>query len=214
MKPWVPMTKLWVRLTYVFVGPVALAAAALVHGQLQVSLFVVGVLATLLGFILAELTLSQTAEQNILDTAVDFLHASGIRSVRANYMQLRSHGVLKMKYVGEAYRGFEQNNSWQKGDGSCASTALEERVPVLGGHQEELVPAIDVDFPVRIIKMKILPDEEIRSVLSIPVFRHYGCDPIGVITFDDILPLNKSKLTSPDILRVTRDLGRKFLASS
>ena len=214
MNPWVRMTKLWVRLTYVFVGPVALAGAALVHGQLQVSLFVAGVLATLLGFILAEVTLSQTAEQSILDTAVDFLHASGIRSVRANYMQLRGHGVLKMKYLSEAYREFERINNWQKGDGSCASTALEERVPVLGGHPEELVPPINVDFPVRIINMKILPSEEIRSVLSIPVFRHYGGDPIGVITFDDILPLNKSKLTSPDILRVTRDLGRKFLGPS
>lgn len=208
------MTKLWVRLTYVFVGPVALAGAALVHGQLQVSLFVAGVLATLLGFILAEVTLSQTAKQSILDTAVDFLHASGIRNVRANYMQLRRHGVLKMKYHSDAYREFERINSWQKGDGSCASTALEEQVPVLGGHPEELVPPINVDFSVRIMNMKILPSEETRSVLSIPVFHPYGGDAIGVITFDDISPLNKSKLASPDILRVARDLGKRFLGSS
>lgn len=214
MNPWVRMTKLWVRLTYVFVGPVALAGAALVHGQLEVSLFVAGVLATLLGFVLAEVTLSQTAKQSILDTAVDFLHASGIRNVRANYMQLRRRGVLRMKYRSEAYREFERINSWQKGDGSCASTALEEQVPVLGGHPEELVPPINVDFTVRIMNMKMLPAEEIRSVLSIPVFRRYGGDAIGVITFDDILPLNKSKLASPDILRVTRDLGRNFLGPS
>jgi len=204
----------WGRLTYVFVGPVALAVAAPTHGRLQVFLFIVGGLATLVGFILAERTLFQTSKQSILDTAVDFLHASGIRNVRANFMKLQRHGLLEMKYLSTAYREFERINSWRKGDGSCASTALEERVPVLGGHGGELVPQPSVDFPVRVMQMKILPNEEIRSVLCIPVFRDDGGNVAGIITFDDVLPLNQSQLTSPGILRVTRDLGRTFLRPS
>jgi hypothetical protein len=199
------------RLIYVFVGPVALTGAALLSGTARIWLFIAGGLATFLGFSLAELTLSQTAKQSILDTAVDFLHASGIKDVRANFMSLQRHGVLKMKYLSTAYRDFERNQNWRKGDGSCASTALEERVPVLGGHQGELVPRINVDFSMRIMTMKILDNEEIKSVLCVPVFHGDGHDAVGVITFDDILPLNQSQLASPDILRVAKDLGRTFL---
>lgn len=203
----------WIRLTYVFVGPVALTGAALVHGRPQAFLFAVGCLATLLGFILAERNLSHAARQQILDTAVDFMHASGISDVRANFMRLRRRGMLKMQYPATAYRDFESMNNWRRGDGSCASTALEERVTVLGGHAAELVGKRDVDFRVRIMSMKKLEQEEIKSVLSVPVFRRDGSSVAGVINFDDVVPLNESKLADSNILRAAKHLGETFLRS-
>ncbi len=211
---WSQAMNFGVRLTYVFIGPVALTGAALASGRLRALFFAAGGVATFLGFLLAEYTLSQRAKQSILDTAVEFLHASGVRQVRANFMRLQRGEVLKMVYLSTAYRDFERINSWHRGDGSCASTALEERVPVLGGHPEQLVPEPNVDFIVRVMVMKNLEGEQIRSVLCIPVFRGDSNDVVGVITFDDILPLNESMLKSPDIVRVARDLGRTFLRSS
>ncbi len=201
----------WVRLSYVFIGPVSLAGAALAHGRTQIVLFILGCLATLLGFWLAELNLSHAAKQHVLDAAVNFLHASGVRNVRANYMRLGRGGTLRMQYLSTAYRDFERSQPWKRGDGSCASTALEQRITVLGGHDGELPGPRNVDFPVRILTMKMLGGEEIKSVLSVPVYQRNGREVAGVINFDDVLPLNRSKLASPDILRAARDLGTVFL---
>lgn len=204
------MQRRWSLFARMFVGPVFLAVAVAFRGWLLAVLLIVGAIATLFGFLMNQRDLSRAealrkadsaraAAEGILGTAVEFLHASGIRHVRANFMSLDGT-TLSMKYKSTAYGKFEIDNSWQLGDGSCASTAVELHLPVLGGYHGEIVaPEPNVPFRVKIAEMRVLEHEETRSVLSVPVSRP-GHDPIGVINFDDDVPLNRSRLTDPAVL--------------
>jgi hypothetical protein len=203
------MPRSWSLFTRIFVGPVCLASATAFHGWVLLALLILGSIATLFAFIQTQRDLSsasaRSAAEGILGTAVEFLHASGVRKVRANFMSLDARGRLRMKYESTAYGKFEVENNWEVGDGSCASKAVELRVPVLGGYPGEY-EGIDprASFRVEVTQMKLLPGEEIRSVLSVPVSRHGRGRPIGVINFDDVTSLRESRLKNPAILAAVK----------
>lgn len=213
----------------VFVGPVCLALAAALHGWPLILLLVVGAVATLTGFVLtrraftradrkgreaaARSAAASTAEA-ILDTAVEFLHASGISRVRANFMRLGEDQCLRMMYKSTAYRAFEIDNTWRIGDGSCASRAIELRVPVLGGYPRECDGISTESFPFRveILPMRVLRSEATRAVLCVPVARRaHGQRPVGLIVFDDVHPLRESRLKDPAILAAVKAVADTWL---
>jgi len=209
------MNRFWSQFVRIFVGPVFLALASAFHGWTIFALLALGSFATLISFFQTQRILSTASERGaadgILRTAVEFLHANGIREVRANYMELdKDRETLRMKYESTAYGKFEVDNNWEIGDASCASKAIELKVPVLGGYPGEWELAkrgIAFPFRVEVTNMKILEREQIRSVLSFPVFRRRFGDPIGVLNFDDLLPLNESRLTDSAILSAIQDVA-------
>ncbi len=213
----------------VFVGPVCLALAAVMHGWLLVLLLVVGVVSTLTGFVLTRRAFTkadrrvredegrsarESTAEAILDTAVEFLHASGIARVRANFMRLDDDQCLRMTYKSTAYRAFEIDNTWHVGDGSCASRAIELRVPVLGGYPKECDGTSTESFPFRveILPMRVLRSETTRAVLCVPVTRRaHGQRPVGLIIFDDVHPLRESRLKDPAILAAVKAVADTWL---
>jgi hypothetical protein len=211
----------------IFVGPVCLALATVFHGWLLILLLVFGTVATLVGFVLtrraftkAEQKSREAAAQSarestagaILDTAVQFLHASGIKRVRANFMRLDPDEYLRMTYKSTAYRDFEVGNTWRVGDNSCASRAIELGVPVLGGYPKEYEGVSSDDFPfkVEVLPMRVLRSETTRAVLCIPVARR-SQRPAGVIVFDDVHPLRESRLKEPAIVAAVKAVADTWL---
>jgi hypothetical protein len=213
----------------VFVGPVCLALAAVFHGWLVILLLGVGAVATLVGFVLTRRAFTRAEQKSreatarsaaastaeaILDTAVEFLHASGIAKVRANFMRLDPDQGLRMTYKSSAYRAFEIDNTWHVGDGSCASKAIELRVPVLGGYPKEYDGISTDDFPFRVdvLPMRVLKSETTRAVLCVPVARRgHGQRPVGLIVFDDVHPLRASRLKDPAIVAAVKAVADTWL---
>lgn len=206
----------WVLFTQIVIGPLCLGVAAGFEGWPRAVMLIVGSLATLAGFVLTQRGFAKAAgrstAEGILDTAVEFLHASGVRQVRANFMAVGTSGALSMVYKSQAYRRFETDNSWKKGDGSCASRAVELRVPVLGGYPGEFkdIDVEDAPFRVDVTEMVALSGEKTRAVLCVPVSRAHS-DPVGVITFDDTAPLRVSRLKDPAILIAVKALADSWL---
>jgi hypothetical protein len=214
------MPRWWVQFAQTVIGPLCLALALVFHGGTSITLVVVGCVATLTSFFLTQRTLSKAASistaEGILGYVVQFVHASGVHGIRANYMALDTSKTLHMKYKYVAYREFESERQWKVGDGSCAAKAIELRVPVLGGYPGEYDKALadsvieQAPFPVEVLPMIPLAEEKTRSVLCVPV-RHERGEPVGLITFDDIVPLPDSRLRNPAFLVAAGKLADTWL---
>jgi hypothetical protein len=215
------MPSSWVLFAQLVVGPVCLALASVFHGWGMVTLLAVGAVATAISFFLTQRKLSKakavSTAEGILGYVVQFVHASGVHGIRANYMALDSSKTLHMRYKYVAYRNFESERQWKEGDGSCAGKAIEMKVPVLGGYPGEYDDALvqsvteNAPFPVRVEPMVPLPEEKTRSVLCVPVLRHDHGEAVGLITFDDVVSLKETRLKNPAFLVAAGKLADSWL---
>jgi hypothetical protein len=204
-------------------SPVLFAVAGYIHnahGTWSIILLVLGGIAVALGVILNEATISRLQAERVLNTAVDFIHVAGATTVRANYAvrKLFRRNQLRMKYYSSNYEEYERANTWKsakefKEESSCAIKALTWNSPVLGAHPEDRLPTaaeLGLLLSKEPQRMVILDKrEETRSVLCLPVCRPGKSDPVGVITFDDKVKLEDSKLASPHIVHAAEKLAHR-----
>jgi hypothetical protein len=220
------LLKMLHRFVVLLLGPALIAAGSTPWVTVipaKICLWVLGTLVVAYGAWRTETDISRVEAERVLNTAVDFIHAMSSYTrqektqtpsrVRANFARrlLLRRDHLKMRYTSFNYRKFERVNVWRPQDDSCASTALERGVVVLGGHDGELIAKSDLahHFPIHVMKMKDLPGEGVRSVLCLPVYRCGKGDPIGVVSIDDENPLNESALKTPEILLAAKELASR-----
>jgi hypothetical protein len=159
------------------------------------------------GFIATERLLTQEVVKSILDTAVNFMRSAGAPKVRANLMAVKGQSRILPSYYSSNFRDFERQHIWERGDGSCAGTALEMCAPIIGGMEGELISQ-DHRSDVTVVKMISLPNETTRTVLSVPVFgKGTQSDVIGILNFVDDLAMNRSKLASPEVIQAVSALA-------
>jgi hypothetical protein len=196
------------RLATILLGPLALAAASIsgISLSVQVALLSLGSLLILAAFFETEKMLTKEIVESILDTAANFMRSAGSPKVRANLMVVKNQEKILPRYYSSNFRDFERQHMWERGDGSCAGTALELGAPVLGGKESELLREDRSD--VTVMAMISLPNETTRTVLSVPVFGKGGQRKVvGILNFVDDLGMNKSNLASPEVIQAVAKLA-------
>lgn len=193
------------------------------HGTWTWIIWGCGSAAVLIGLLLNEMTISRLQADRLINTAVDFVHAVGTghntRDIRANYAtrMLFRPAHLKIKHYSVNYGKAELKNTWAPKDRASAIIALERNVVVLGGDpKESLIDAqsINAHCTIEVRNMVYFNSEEekIKCVLCCPVRRKGKGRPIGVITFDDTVPLRRSVLATAPVIHAAKAMADRGIS--